>query len=86
MAMTLEAEIDRNFDYFQRHLSSFVANHRGQFALLRDANVVDFLDSIIDAERKGTNHFPDGRFSIQEVTDQPADLGFFTHAFDQRET
>lgn len=83
MALAIEAEIDRNFDYFLRHVASFVSGNRGKYALLHNCAVVAFHDSLIDAEREGEESFPDGIFSIQEVTDQPVDLGFFTHAMDQ---
>ena len=85
MANSLELEIDRNFDYFQRHLSKFIDDYRGKFALLRSGNVIDFHESVLEAEKKGENEFPDGVFSIQEVTDEPVDLGFFTHASDNRD-
>lgn len=85
MAHAIEAEIDKNFDYFLRNVGTFIASHRGKFALLHNAELVGFHDSIVDAERIGESKFPGGFFSIQEVTDQPVDLGFFTHAIDQRE-
>ena len=47
--------------------------------------MIDFHESVLEAEKKGENEFPDGVFSIQEVTDEPVDLGFFTHASDNRD-
>ena len=85
MAHTLEFEIDQNFDFFQRNISRFIDEYRGKFALLRSGDVVRFHDSIVAAESAGAQEFSDGIFSIQEVTDKPVDLGFFTHAFDHRE-
>lgn len=85
MSNALEMEIDQNFDFFQRNLAEFVDRHRGKFALLRNAGVVDFHETVKAAEIEGISQFPDGVFSIQEVSDDPVDLGFFTHAFDSRE-
>lgn len=85
MAKALEIEIDANFDYFQRHISKFVEDNYGKFALLKSGRIVDFYESLFEAEKKGENEFPDGIFSIQEVTNEPVDLGFFTHASDNRD-
>lgn len=84
MTHALEYEIENNFNYFVRNLSEFVEAHRGQFALLRNASVIGFHDSVREAEASGARKFSDGVFSIQEVNDEPVDLGFFTYAVDNR--
>ena len=84
MSSAMQVEIDRNFNHFQRCLSGLLDCNRGTFALLRDQKIHDFFPSVVAAERAGTAKFEDGLFSIQEVTDRPADLGFYTHAFNQR--
>jgi hypothetical protein len=85
MLHAIEAEIERNFDFFQRSLAQFLPNERGRFALLRDCKVIQFYQTPFDAEKAGEVQFPDGLYSIQEVTESPVDLGFFTYAFDQRQ-
>lgn len=80
MAHALEMEIDRNFVYFVHHVTEFVDQHKGQFALLRGASVVSFHNTLLSAEEKAARTFADGLFSIQEVNDQPVDLGFYTYA------
>jgi hypothetical protein len=40
---------------------------------------VAFFKKPGDANRAGVEAFPDGIFSIQEVTDEPIDLGFWSH-------
>lgn len=72
-------EIDANYDYFTRNLSRFLVDHRGQYALLKDRDVVRFFDAPGAAYRFGKAEFADGLFSIQEVTEEPVDLGFFSH-------
>lgn len=84
MAQAIEMEIETNFDFFIRNISEFVATHRGQFALLRNSSVVGFYDSVRSAEQAGAREFSDGIFSIQEVNDEPVDLGFFSYAVDNR--
>ena len=77
---TQRREVDANYDAFQPMLAALLPEHRNQFALMRDRAVVAFFDLPGDAYRTGATRFEDGRFSIQEVTDEPIDLGFFSHA------
>jgi hypothetical protein len=72
-------EIDVNYDAFQRNLASHLERHRGHYALMHDGQVVDFFPKPGDALRAGKTRFGDDVFSIQEVTDEPIDLGFFSH-------
>lgn len=72
-------EVDRNYDVFQRHLAGYLAEHKDEFALMHGGKVMAFHDTPGDAYRQGLRDYPDGRFSIQEVTDEPIDLGFFSH-------
>ena len=72
-------EVDQNFDAFQRIVGELLTEHRDRYALMRDAKIVEFFDTPGDAYREGMCRFDDEIFSIQEVTDQPIDLGFFSH-------
>lgn len=74
------AQIDANYDYLQRRLALLLPEHEGRYALLKDCTVVGFFDRAGDAYREALNRFPDKLFSIQEVTAEPLDLGFFSHA------
>lgn len=73
-------EVDRNYDAFMRILSSILAEHRDEYALMRDEKIVGFFKRPGDANRAGVETYSDGIFSIQEVTDEPIDLGFWSHA------
>lgn len=79
MSQALSAEVDANYDYFLRHLRDFLKDHAGRYAVLKNRAVVDFFDKPGDAYRYAREAIPDGLFSIQEVTDEPIDLGFFSH-------
>lgn len=72
-------EVDRNYDAFVRVLGSILDKHRDQLALMRDGRIVAYFEKPGEAYRAGLGHFPDGIFSIQEVTDEPIDLGFWSH-------
>lgn len=80
MSIAIDLEIDRNMFAFQSQLAGIIEQHRGQFALLRDQKIVEIFDSLRKAIDVAHQKFADGKFSIQEVTDQPIDLGFYSHA------
>ena len=72
-------EVDRNYDAFVSMLGTILPEHRDQLALMRDGKVVAYFDKPGDAHRAGMERFDDEIFSIQEVTDEPIDLGFWSH-------
>lgn len=72
-------EVDRNYDAFTKLLGSILPEHRDQLALMRDEQIVGYFDTPHHALKAGYERFPDGIFSIQEVTDEPLDLGFWSH-------
>jgi len=80
MADKLRTEVDRNYDFLQRHLTRYLADHAGQYALLKSAKVIAFFDGPGDAYRAGLARFPDCIFSIQPVTDEPVEMGFMSFA------
>ena len=72
-------EVKRNYDAFARVLDSILEEHRDQLALLRDGRIVDYFETPRRALRAASELFPDGIFSIQEVTSEPMDLGFWSN-------
>ena len=72
-------EVDRNYSVFTRMLGTLLRDHRDQLALMRDGEVVGFYNTPREALEAATEKFSDGIFSIQEVTDEPIDLGFWSH-------
>jgi hypothetical protein len=79
-AQTKLAEIDRNLEQFLEQLPSLMAEHKGEYALLRAGKVVAYFGSAIDAQIAGNRRFHDRLFSIQQVSDVPAELGRFSYA------
>jgi hypothetical protein len=79
---TKQEEVDRNFDFFRKELPQLLPKHRGKFALLRDGQITGFYDTAQDANTAGTQLYADGLFSIQKVTEEVGDLGFYSHAVD----
>jgi hypothetical protein len=81
MADLLRQQIERSYRAFQEQLPSLIATPRGKFALMRDGQVIEFFDTARDAYVTGQRLFQqDKLFSVQEVTETPVDLGFFSHA------
>jgi hypothetical protein len=72
-------EVDRNYDVFVRLLGSLLPEHEDELALMRDGEIVGFYSTPREALEAATAKFSDGIFSIQEVTDEPIDLGFWSH-------
>lgn len=77
---TKQEEVDRNFDAFMKELPSLLLTRRGQFAVLRDEKVTGFYDTIRDAHTAASQLYPDGLFSIQQITNSVGDLEFYSHA------
>ncbi len=78
-AQLQELQVDQNYDAFQRMLGKILPKHRDQLALMRDGEIVGFYDTPHEALVAADAMFQDQIFSIQEVTDEPIDLGFWSH-------
>ena len=75
-----QAEVDRNYEAFLDLLPRLLETHRGRWALLRDGELTAVFDTSRDARVAGMTFYSEGRFSIQEITTQPIDLGWFSRA------
>ena len=75
-----QIEVDQNYDAFQRVLGSLLPQHRDEYALMRDREIVGFFAKPGTAYDEGVSRFRDGVFSIQQVTDEPIHLGFWSLA------
>ena len=78
----LSEEIARNFDHLQRSLATLLPLHESEFALLRHGAVVGFFDDAGAADRAGMDRFSDRIYSIQQITDEPIELGFYAATLD----
>ncbi len=74
------AEIDSNYDAFQRVLVKHLKSHESEFALLRKGEIIAFFPTVSEAASEAAIRFQDQVYSIQQVVQDPIDLGFFTHA------
>jgi hypothetical protein len=75
-----ERAVNDNFVAFQQMLPTLMPAHAGKFALLRDGKVVEFFDSVGDAIKFAQANYSDDLYSVQQVTSEVEDLGYFSHA------
>jgi hypothetical protein len=76
---THDREVDANFDVFMDALDALLPEHLGEFALLKSREIVGFFESPGAAYRHALKAYGPLGFSIQEVTQEPIDLGFYSH-------
>lgn len=74
-----QQEIERNLAFFLEQIPTILAAQRGKFALIRQRNIVGYFDTPLDAVT-AARQFEDRLYSVQQVTDSPVNLGFYTHA------
>ena len=75
-----EEEVENNFIFFQDKLKNILPENRGKFALIKNQEIVDFFETREDASKAGRIAYQDKIFSIQEVTEEVIDLGYYSHA------
>jgi hypothetical protein len=78
------AEISRNAARFGELLPSLIRQRPGEYALMRNLDIVGFYPSAMDAQTAGHDKFPDGLFSIQKVTEAVEHLGRYSYALGSR--
>lgn len=84
--MNQRQQLEQNYQAFAQQLPQLARSHQGQFALMRDGQIIEFFDTVRDAYLTGQRLFEkDHLFSVQEVTLVPVELGFFSDALPQRQ-
>ncbi len=73
-------QVEQNFEAFKKRLPELLKTHAGKFAVMHDAEIVKFFDTLSDAVRYGAATYGEGKFSVQEVTSRNINLGFHSHA------
>jgi hypothetical protein len=81
MGSTMAAsQVDKNYAAFKSHLRELLESHPGKQALLHDGEIVEILDTLSDAIKFGNCKFGAGNYSVQEITNRPAEMGWHSHA------
>jgi len=76
----VQQEVDANFKAFQDLLPDLMQKEPNRWALMKSQQCVAFYDTLRDARTAGAAQFEDGLFSVQKVTEETIDLGWFSHA------
>lgn len=80
MAQAIEVEIERNYAVFKDMLDELLENSAGQYALFHGQEFKGIYPTASEAGRAGYAQFKDKPFSIQLVSKEPVDLGFYSYA------
>lgn len=84
MPHSRETEIYDNFRFFQGIVDSLMSTHAGDYALIRSQEIVAYFRTAVEAVKEGAVRFGAQPFSVQHVINRPIDLGFLSHAADNR--
>ena len=71
------ADIEKNFDAFQKILPEFIKAYPNKYVLLRHQEVIATYSTALDAVVTGQTFYKDGLFSVQKISPRPENLGFF---------
>jgi len=74
------AELRLNYDVFMRALPTLLADHDGEYALMRHGIVVAYFETPSGALRSGRAQYTDDLFFVQKVTSRAADFGWYSRA------
>ena len=77
-------EIRKNYARFISIKESLKRNGTDEFVIMRNGDVVEYCQTLLDANLKAKSLFDDGIFSIQEIDPEPVELGYFSYANDYR--
>ena len=72
----IQKEVDTNFDFFMKELNNIINFHYDKYVLIKNAEFIEYFDTIDDAEKYAKLAFKDGLYSIQHVNNNIADLGY----------
>lgn len=77
-------EIKKNYARFLKIRESLERNGKDNFVIMRHGSIVEYCQTLLDANLKAKSMFDDGIFSIQEIDPEPVELGYFSYANDYR--
>lgn len=75
-----DSQVDRNYDAFAVQLPDLLKTNPGQFVLMNDAAIRGFFSSALAAVDEGARRYGLGKFSVQQVTSEAENLGFYSYA------
>ena len=79
MAILVNTQADRNYEAFIAALPTLLPTYAGRYALMHDAEIVNYFGSSLEATIAGIRQFGEGEYSVQEVSSEPEHLGFYSY-------
>ena len=73
-------EVEANYEAFRARFDELCREHPGEYALMRGGKIVEFFQAFNDAVKTGRLLYGDGVFSVQKVSQEKLDLGYWNHA------
>lgn len=80
MGQHTDTEVDTNFSAFRSMLPDLLQKAPGKYALLHSKELIGLYDTSVGAFIDGAKRFGEGAYSVQEVTQQADNLGFYSYA------
>jgi hypothetical protein len=77
--MTQDEQVKLNYEAFKKLLPELLKDEN-KFALMRDGELIAVYDTLNDVIVTAEKMYPDGRWSLQEITNKPINLGFRSRA------
>ena len=68
--------LDRELKTYELHKSELIGSSKGQFALVKDDQIVDVFDTEMDAIRQGYERFGNTPFLVKEIVEIEEPLEF----------
>ena len=75
-----QSEVLGNYRAFMAELPALLERAHGRYAVYRHRHLVEIFDKFPEALVYCGKAFSDRQFSIQEITAEPLDLGWFVNA------
>ena len=80
MSIAIEVEIERNYAAFMDMIDGLIREDEGKYALLHNQKLEGIYPTAKEAGKAGYGRFSGQPFSIQLVSKEPVDLGFYSYA------
>ena len=74
----MEREITQNYKAFLKELPGLLDQHRDKCALMRHREIVGIYPTYEHAVQAGSSLYEDDIFSVQEISDVPVDMGYYS--------
>lgn len=79
LTMSQQEQVKLNYEAFKKLLPTLLKDEN-KFALMRDGELIAVYDTLNDVIVTAEKIYPDGRWSVQKITNKPINLGWRSRA------